>query len=886
MSDLLLRPLSPTVRQPFQPPSLMLPSRYSRSEASAPGSSISSDDRQMNIPPGEKSRTSSHTKGHKRGLSNISISSSGSSRAKAGKRNHHVRGQSSLSLKLAGNGGYLNGNAIQIGNGDGVFGGVRTENRNTVDEVIPRWSHPENGHGHGHGHGHDIDDDIESSPAREHVTRFHPLDLDPTSTPPPAIGGSGEIDHSGSSSGAQGKRRRRTSPQELQILEEAYKVNTLPSSEERSRLAKRTGMSARAVQIWFQNKRQTEKRRLNQALYPNVMIIPIQQMRPGMQPSASTGFPTPPHHPHHHHHSQHPHPHPHQLQHPSHPAHHHPGGYPAYGSSPMQTPGGPNTYFVHPYPTLRGITPMYHPYPSPATTHAGTPQTQMMATPNHGHLSMITPSTGGSEAATAAAAAGGPPPFWAGPPQHPGSGHIRPTNNGRSGIDIGMGRQDFASSSERRSQPRAELSDMESSSPIRSSSPIPFQRGARKENKMEMAISASASASGSASPLYSARSDSGSGQDDRLSAPRPFIERSLSQSAPSSVIIETPLRPRSSLGFAPSPTKIESNQEMTHDSGNRALSRGILDEMCQKRELPYPRKESTSNSVSDKVFIAALSSSSADNNALVTPVKQVMPPASTFFMKRTHSTDLWDRMDSDPPSMSPANMLRDGHGSPSDQSDTDVEFSPAKQPTAPNRRKSNISRLCCDADADVDEDEDDDISLGGLKKTRSGVDKPTLRRLASLDYYAGSPAKRSTSLGAEVRRLGSMQERLFISRPPTIKEPIAVAADVKNENEQADEEEEEENEDEQDTLHVRTRIVTPALSRSGSIASNASSKSVSVPESGSSLNVDPSRLMPDLRTTGEGKKHQQLVGERNEERDEECARLLLGLGMFGSGTRA
>jgi hypothetical protein len=47
-----------------------------------------------------------------------------------------------------------------------------------------------------------------------------------------------------------GKKRRRTSPQELKVLEEAYERNQLPTSEERVRLADRTGMSTRAVQIW------------------------------------------------------------------------------------------------------------------------------------------------------------------------------------------------------------------------------------------------------------------------------------------------------------------------------------------------------------------------------------------------------------------------------------------------------------------------------------------------------------------------------------------------------------------------------------------------------------------------------------------------------------
>lgn len=42
--------------------------------------------------------------------------------------------------------------------------------------------------------------------------------------------------------GSEQKKRRRTSPEELKILEDAYLVNTLPSSEDRTRLAERTGM--------------------------------------------------------------------------------------------------------------------------------------------------------------------------------------------------------------------------------------------------------------------------------------------------------------------------------------------------------------------------------------------------------------------------------------------------------------------------------------------------------------------------------------------------------------------------------------------------------------------------------------------------------------------
>jgi hypothetical protein len=55
---------------------------------------------------------------------------------------------------------------------------------------------------------------------------------------------------SASMSMSTGKKRRRTSPEELMVLEEAYVRNQLPTSDERARLAGQTGMSTRAVQIW------------------------------------------------------------------------------------------------------------------------------------------------------------------------------------------------------------------------------------------------------------------------------------------------------------------------------------------------------------------------------------------------------------------------------------------------------------------------------------------------------------------------------------------------------------------------------------------------------------------------------------------------------------
>ncbi|GAA5908402.1 hypothetical protein JCM6882_007927 [Rhodosporidiobolus microsporus] len=56
------------------------------------------------------------------------------------------------------------------------------------------------------------------------------------------------------------KRRRRTTPAELAILESEYRSNPRPDPLERARIAERLGMTARAVQVWYQNRRQKEKK--------------------------------------------------------------------------------------------------------------------------------------------------------------------------------------------------------------------------------------------------------------------------------------------------------------------------------------------------------------------------------------------------------------------------------------------------------------------------------------------------------------------------------------------------------------------------------------------------------------------------------------------------
>jgi hypothetical protein len=58
----------------------------------------------------------------------------------------------------------------------------------------------------------------------------------------------------------QPKKRQRTSPDQLEILEKVYQTEKLPGSDLRKELAVKLKMTPRRVQVWFQNKRAKEKR--------------------------------------------------------------------------------------------------------------------------------------------------------------------------------------------------------------------------------------------------------------------------------------------------------------------------------------------------------------------------------------------------------------------------------------------------------------------------------------------------------------------------------------------------------------------------------------------------------------------------------------------------
>ncbi|KAK9379810.1 uncharacterized protein V2V93DRAFT_372402 [Kockiozyma suomiensis] len=56
------------------------------------------------------------------------------------------------------------------------------------------------------------------------------------------------------------RKRRRTSPNELQILYSEFKRCSKPPRHVRQDIAERVGMTEKAVQIWFQNRRQSSRR--------------------------------------------------------------------------------------------------------------------------------------------------------------------------------------------------------------------------------------------------------------------------------------------------------------------------------------------------------------------------------------------------------------------------------------------------------------------------------------------------------------------------------------------------------------------------------------------------------------------------------------------------
>ncbi|RKP37160.1 homeobox domain-containing protein, partial [Dimargaris cristalligena] len=55
------------------------------------------------------------------------------------------------------------------------------------------------------------------------------------------------------------KHRQRTTRKQFKALEEVFVLDPKPSASQRRELGERLNMSARSVQVWFQNRRAKEK---------------------------------------------------------------------------------------------------------------------------------------------------------------------------------------------------------------------------------------------------------------------------------------------------------------------------------------------------------------------------------------------------------------------------------------------------------------------------------------------------------------------------------------------------------------------------------------------------------------------------------------------------
>lgn len=414
-------------------------------------------------------------------------------------------------------------------------------------------------------------------------------------------------------------------------------------------------------------------------------------------------------------------------------------------------------------------------------------------------------------------------------------------------------------------------------------------------------------------------------------------------------------RPRSSLGFAESARRHTGSQ------------RGILDEMCARRELPFRMIDSPDGRYERrrKMTGAGAASSSSPNgrnpasdsdpfggSKAVIPARRLSASkqsrakrpssASGLVIRRparlpSRSPDVFDRMSSDPPSggLEPSEdeeadvplrirraQTEDIAGLGGNLSDTDIEDDdrvdkrPLRLPSstasdeyaAPSSTSTSRSLIVL---ATPDNKELDGAAvapvtghdqssvlggrklrfvasdvLGGAGKKRKlelteGDDKenadamvtpagggslrsrkearPSLGRMASLDYYAGSPAKRSCSLGAEARRLSQVVSK-YQQKAPLGETPV------------------------QPLARPRHALGELRANRKLNGSSSAVQLGKAAPRAGSGIKV-PSDAPGVMRSLSVGQLDASTLrpavsstAARGRTEDEECARLLLGLG--------
>ena len=84
------------------------------------------------------------------------------------------------------------------------------------------------------------------------------------------------------------RKRQRSSPSQLGILEEHFLLNPTPSHAVRVELALRLNMTPRRIQIWFQNKRAKVRRAIRHGkTAPDVHLSDSEPEDDGSQESSS-----------------------------------------------------------------------------------------------------------------------------------------------------------------------------------------------------------------------------------------------------------------------------------------------------------------------------------------------------------------------------------------------------------------------------------------------------------------------------------------------------------------------------------------------------------------------------------------------------------------------
>ncbi|KAJ5887885.1 hypothetical protein N7495_007926 [Penicillium taxi] len=82
------------------------------------------------------------------------------------------------------------------------------------------------------------------------------------------------------------QKRRRTSPEDHAILEAEYQMNTKPDKAARTSIVNRVSLGEKEVQIWFQNRRQNDRRK-SKPLQPHELVAPRSMSDPNGDENAS-----------------------------------------------------------------------------------------------------------------------------------------------------------------------------------------------------------------------------------------------------------------------------------------------------------------------------------------------------------------------------------------------------------------------------------------------------------------------------------------------------------------------------------------------------------------------------------------------------------------------